>query len=269
MRHAHVPVTMGSARSTSATTHGLTVTDAWFPAGAVLDTHTHDRPIFAVMVGGSFETTIARRRLDCTPTTIWLEPSAERHANYVGTAGARVLVVQPAAESWLVNDDIRARLADVRSFRSPEIALDALRVQREIQRNDDVSSLAIGGLTLAMLATLARQREVRPAPPWLRLVDEFIRAHFRERIDIADLAAAAGVHPSHLAHAVRRHLGQSLGEYVRRLRVIWAAEQLVASGRSLSEIAIAAGFCDQSHFSREFKRRIGTSPASYRAARRR
>jgi AraC family transcriptional regulator len=55
-----------------------------------------------------------------------------------------------------------------------------------------------------------------------------------------------------------------VGEYLRRLRIDRAAEQLVWGDLPLAEIAIAAGFSDQSHFSNVFRRRTGISPSAFR-----
>ena len=56
----------------------------------------------------------------------------------------------------------------------------------------------------------------------------------------------------------------SIGEYLRRLRIDRAAEQLATGSQPLAEIALAAGFADQSHFSNVFRRRVGMSPSAYR-----
>jgi AraC family transcriptional regulator len=55
-----------------------------------------------------------------------------------------------------------------------------------------------------------------------------------------------------------------MGSYVRRLRLDWAAGELVRSDRSLAALAVAAGFADQSHFTRFFKRHTGFTPNTYR-----
>jgi AraC family transcriptional regulator len=78
------------------------------------------------------------------------------------------------------------------------------------------------------------------------------------------MAEAVGVSPSHLARAFRAHFGTTLGEYIRRLRVEWVAEQLTRTSMTLSAIGIAAGFSDQSHLTREFGRRFGVTPAQWR-----
>jgi len=60
-----------------------------------------------------------------------------------------------------------------------------------------------------------------------------------------------------------------VGDYVRRLRVDYAAYQLSQTDDPLSEIAAAAGFADQSHFSRTFSGIMGSTPSRYRAMLRR
>jgi AraC family transcriptional regulator len=68
----------------------------------------------------------------------------------------------------------------------------------------------------------------------------------------------------HLARTFRRVHQITFSGYVRQVRIEFARRELAASGASLGDIAAAAGFCDQSHFSRLFKRHTGLTPAAYR-----
>jgi AraC family transcriptional regulator len=56
----------------------------------------------------------------------------------------------------------------------------------------------------------------------------------------------------------------TVGEYVRRLRVEYACRQFARTGAPLVDIALAAGFCEQSQLTRTFKRVTGFTPAEYR-----
>jgi AraC family transcriptional regulator len=273
MRRPNVPVTMGSPRFRTAATSGCTVTDAWFPPRAVLEPHTHERTIFAVMLDGSFDSAISGRRLDCTPATVWTEPREEKHANYIGHAGARVLVVQPDPARLDLFAPFVSLTDEVHLLRHAGIAADARRVVTELDVADPLTPLAIDSLVLTMMTAASRlrfagDRQTRALPPWLARAQELLHARFRDRIQLADVAGVVGVQPSHLAHAFRRHFRTTVGAYVRALRMDWAVEQLAHTDEPLAEIALAAGYSDQSHFTRECRRVRGVSPGEYRRVRR-
>jgi AraC family transcriptional regulator len=100
--------------------------------------------------------------------------------------------------------------------------------------------------------------------PWLSETRDRLHADVAARPSLAELAASVGVHPVTLARAFRRSFGCTVGEYLRRLRIERAAERLASGTQPLAEIALAAGFADQSHFSNVFRRRVGMSPSVYR-----
>jgi AraC family transcriptional regulator len=102
------------------------------------------------------------------------------------------------------------------------------------------------------------------APFWLRQVRDRLESEFRERLTLTGLAADAAVHPVHLSRSFRKFSGYGLGEYLRRLRVRHACELMLDSRRSLADISFAAGFADQSHFTRACKEITGASPGVLR-----
>jgi transcriptional regulator GlxA family with amidase domain len=61
----------------------------------------------------------------------------------------------------------------------------------------------------------------------------------------------------------------TLGSYVRGLRLDWVAASLLGSEEGLASLALAAGFADQSHLTRAFKRHTGLTPQAYRRMRER
>jgi AraC family transcriptional regulator len=140
------------------------------------------------------------------------------------------------------------------------------RAYDEFRCTDDVSALAVEGLTLELLAEGARRRTPGGSHPprWLQHVRDLLHEAFRQRLTLDGIAGSVGVHPAHLARVFRQLQGCTVGEYVRSLRIEYACHCLRTSDTALATLALAAGFSDQSHFSRVFKRQTGMSPAVFR-----
>ena len=81
---------------------------------------------------------------------------------------------------------------------------------------------------------------------------------------LEELATLADVHPAHLARTFKRLQGVSVGEYHRNLRVAAACQALRDPTRPIAEVAAEAGFSDQSHFTRMFRRLTGQTPGEFR-----
>jgi AraC-like DNA-binding protein len=101
----------------------------------------------------------------------------------------------------------------------------------------------------------------------LRQAHELLHDRALERLRLTQLAALVGVHPATLARMFRARFRLSVGAYQRQLRLEWAGRRLAETRDTLSHIALRAGFADQSHFTRAFKRWTGESPGRYRQTR--
>jgi AraC-like DNA-binding protein len=143
------------------------------------------------------------------------------------------------------------------------------RILAELEACDPLAPLAIEGLTFELIAEIGRDRQSRGEriPRWLASVREEIHDRFRSRLTIAALASRHQVHPVHLARRFSAAYGCAPAEYVRRLRLRWSIEALADIRNSIASVAEEAGYADQGHFTRAFKRATGMTPARYRARR--
>jgi AraC family transcriptional regulator len=264
-----VPVSMGSGEARSLRVAGLMVTHARFPAGSLLDRHTHDHPVLGVMLAGGFDLKMSGRSTQCVPATVFTEPAGESHSNHIGTGGAAVTVIQPESDrEW---PRACARLFDsITSFRDGRAAGLGRRLAQEFDACDDLVPLSIEGLALELIALAGRRtRGAHQAegPVWMARIEAMIHDRFLERLRIEDLAREADQHPAHLARAFRIRYNVSIATYIRGLRLDWAAGRLSTTNESLSTIAHRAGFADQSHFTRAFRAHAGIPPGEYRRVR--
>jgi transcriptional regulator of acetoin/glycerol metabolism len=119
---------------------------------------------------------------------------------------------------------------------------------------------------------LASIRQLMPVPQArgglppgaLRRVREHVETHIGKSVDLATLAAVAGLSLYHFARAFKQSAGVTPHQYLVQRRVEQAQEMLARTELSLSEIALATGFSDQSHFARHFRQMLGMTPSQFR-----
>jgi AraC-like DNA-binding protein len=106
----------------------------------------------------------------------------------------------------------------------------------------------------------------RAPPNWLGTITRRLREN--TTLKVSALAAEVRRHPSWLGTAYRRASGEGLLETAARLRVERAARLLRETDLPSASIAVEAGFCDQSHMNRTFRRMLGRLPSAVREDRR-
>jgi AraC-like DNA-binding protein len=245
---------------------GFILTEAYFPTDAVLPVHCHENRFFRLIVAGISTDIAGGKKFLGEAATMVYHAAAESHANLWHRAGRSFVIELPWATADRVGAEAGRVLESGRTFASGPAVQAAVRVFHEFRHMDAVSPLALEGLILELLAVACRSaapKEHPEPPPWLRRARELLDDCPTQSLGLAAVAAAAGVHPGHLARAFRRHYCCTPGDYLRQRRVERAC-LLLRGDAPLAEIALATGFADQSHFSAVFKRQTGLTPAAYR-----
>jgi len=101
--------------------------------------------------------------------------------------------------------------------------------------------------------------------PRLAAAAAFIRAHRSDPLSLEDICTACGLSRAYLIRAFRQHYGLTPHGYLLDQRVQLARAQL-RQGRAIAEVAQEAGFADQAHLQRAFKKHLAATPGHYRSA---
>jgi len=250
---------------------GLRVSESHHAPATSIARHAHRSATLTLLVAGSFEEQYRRRpSVSCFAPAVHVRPQGEAHRDLMGAAGARNVVVEIDDRRLEAMRPCGAVFDDVKQLKSPPVVSTALRIGRELRIRDEASALSLEGLVLELMGAATRESAAveRAAPPWIGRIRELLQTRYLERgLGLDALAAEAGLHPVHFCRVFRQHFGSSPGEYVRHLRLQWAAEELRTTRRSIAEIAWAAGFTDQSHLTRQFRAQLGWTPAAWRRSR--
>lgn len=119
-------------------------------------------------------------------------------------------------------------------------------------------------LTHLPLPTPASQARGGLSPAAMRRVRDHIDAHLSHSIELVELSEIAGLSVFHFARQFKHSEGVTPHHYLVSRRVERARELLAATNLSLSEIAFAVGFADQSHLTRHFRQIVRMTPGQFR-----
>src|SRR6266481_779901 len=93
---------------------------------------------------------------------------------------------------------------------------------------------------------------------WQKLrTEEMLRAHLQGNLTVKELASACSLSESHFARCFRTSSGTSVHQRLIQLRIEHAKDLLSRTSKSLVDVALLSGFCDQAAFTRSFRRRSG------------
>jgi|SRR5579872_4870091 len=218
--------------------------------------HAHDWPVLSLFVIGSYlnETEVGEQFI-CSPSAVLYRAGAA-HRNKIAGVGFEQIEIEfdPA---WLglqrlpsepVTRWVGGRIgAQARSLtRTCDGELSATRLRRALQN----------------FLQQAISQPKRESAHWIDTITRRLRQN--TTLKVSDLATEAGLHPSWMGAAYRHAMGEGLQEAAARFRVERATCLLRETDQACASIAFEAGFCDQSHMNRTFRRVLGRSPATVR-----
>ena len=252
--------------SQSLSAGGFCFTEKAYASSASLPMHSHELSHFCFVLAGHYNERISASTFERSPAALVFYPPDVGHAEEHFTNGRHFLVE--------MDQDALTRVLDYGArFDGPAmLGWDsalwlAARMYREFSERDAFSSLALESISTELLIAASRQRSIaseRRPPRWLDMVKEFLRENSAEPPGLNELAAAVGVHPTHLARVFRRFENCTAGDYIRRIRIEKAQHRMISTDLPLVEIALETGFADQTHFTRTFKRVAGMTPSEFR-----
>jgi len=227
--------------------------------------HTHDDAHLLLLIDGHYLSSAQGMPAVCSGVTLVLNPPGTQHRDRFRGVDGRFFTLSWTHERW--RQACRQRLLPERALRLGASAqAQAATLLSELRSWDDASPLAVQTAFELLLdeAGIDARLEHSSGPAWLSRVRERLADDCMASPDITALARICDLHPVYLARAFRRRYGCSPAEYLRRCRLERALLMLQRTDSSLTEIAAACGYVDQSHFNHAFRRRYRCTPSHYR-----
>ena len=218
--------------------------------------HAHDWPLLSIFVLGRYlnETELGET-LIAGPSAIFYQAGAA-HRNAIGPVGFEQIEIEFDA-AWLGRELMPA--APVSRWLGGHTGAEARNLARVCASETDERSLRA---VLRRFVQVANSQSEREAPSWVHTIHR--RLHNDTTLGVTALAREVGRHPSWFGTAYRKATAEGPIETAARFRVERAARALRETNQSCASIAHEAGFCDQSHMNRTFRRLLGRAPSEVR-----
>lgn len=106
--------------------------------------------------------------------------------------------------------------------------------------------------------------ELSPQTELITTIKTYIVEHYKEPVQLQDIAAYAGVSPFYLERQFKQVMGETPRTYLEKIRVDKAAHLLNHTKQTNLEICYESGFQSPSNFYKAFKKMMNCSPSEYR-----
>jgi AraC family transcriptional regulator len=226
--------------------------------------HQHEAPYFSLLLEGAYEERGDGFDLRYEPYTLVFHAARTAHEDRM-LGPCRFFAADLLPKWKTVIAELGGERAHVFELSGGDPIWLVLRLYREFLAREESADVAVEALMYELCTHVAKpSHDESHEPAWLAIADDAVREGYREPLDLAALASSANVHPTHLCRTFRRFRGQAISDAMTGARVQFVARRLTESQAPLADIAAEAGFADQSHMTRVFKRVTGCPPGDHR-----
>jgi len=242
-----------------------TITDTEYTHDKV-DWHYHDNAYFTFILQGNVIEGNKKEVYNCSAGSLLFHNWQAPHYNIKPkgyTRGFHIEVNQQwFQEAAIQSDSLQGSFA----VNDPDTKFLFYSLFKESKVNDALTPLATEALLLQALTGMQslQIKSQNRKPLWVDKLHCILADDVACKFTLTGLSALLQIHPAHLSRDFAKHFGCNLGQYIRKLRIEKAFTLLPDENLSLTKIALACGFADQSHFLRCFKSIKHIKPGVYR-----
>lgn len=241
---------------------GLTVGTTSYRTGAINDAlHSHDNPTICFLLQGGGVEKRNRNIYEREPCDVRFYHGEELHQSFIKVFPSKCVNLE-LKHQFLSRYEISENTIGAAVSKNLDVKFLMLKIHNELLVDDVFTNSSIEILLLSLLDET--RKSDRKRPDWITNLYEILNDRWAEHLSLEDLSSAVNVHPTTISKHFTKYFSCTLGEYMRKLKVNKSIFLIRNSKLSLTDIACACGFADQSHFTRNFKKLTGFLPKDFK-----
>ena len=221
--------------------------------------HSHEKPYLCLLLDGSYEESNTRdTSIVDTGTTLFRGPGHE-HANRFYREGGICFNIE-------IND--HTDFVERSEFSLPTDDFPRMGTTSLYELISSIGESEADVANIRCHEAIISHFDIHPVKGnlrWIHSVKERIYFDPQKPISLRSLSDELGLHPNYIVRKFKEKTGFRLSQYLNKIRIEYSVKQMLQGREKLTRIALDSGFCDQSHFNRNFRRHFPASPKQLRA----
>jgi AraC family transcriptional regulator len=222
--------------------------------------HYHPNTHLSFVLKGGCEEQKKHAYLRKPFSTTFYHPGEAHQINHIADQSIHVNI---EFNDTFFNEFLKQEIIADACLKNISIPLVMTKVYKELLDPDSFSPAAIEQLVFLGFDKHREVSNLKSIPGWLHIAKDFVISHWNRNINLDELAQVCGVHKVTVSKYFAKLTGYTISDFQRQLRINHAISLIKNSPLSLTEIGLACGFSDQSHFIRFFKSYVGFLPKQF------
>lgn len=239
---------------------GIIVSQTRYQTPVFQGWHCHEHHHLTLLLAGGNQEQRSRKEQEVSAGQLLYYYSGERHKNSRTQYPSKNINIE-IPETFLAQHGLQFSTLEKFPVQQAQMKYAMLQIYRECMLADQLLPTTLPALLLPVFTAPPIRKQVMP--PWLAQLKTLLHDRWSDTLSLNEMAVILGIHPVTISRYFPVYFHCSLGEYIRKIKIDHAMQLIQTTDQSLTTIAYACGFFDQSHFIRTFKQVTGFLPRQF------
>jgi AraC-like DNA-binding protein len=227
-------------------------------ANSNIDLHAHNKPYLCLLASGTYKENSNTTEIITQGEVLYRVANYEHSNNFSSKGGLCLNIEMNDYEQFITLNELQ--LPNKVSKQKGVIELYKLLYGLKQGLPNDIINIYCYESMIAVINIFNCKGNI----DWVKKVKERINDNPLETISLDKLSLEFSLHPNYIVRKFKEITGFKLSEYLTKIRLEHSMKHLLSNEENITSIALESGFYDQSHFNKNFKKHLDTTPNHFR-----
>jgi len=240
------------------TTENFNISLSIHEKNSQLAKHSHNKPYLCLLVSGMYKEKGFKNWDIKNGFALFRTAYYEHSTQFSNQQGVCLNVEIENPESFLELNEYQLPLLELRQNSTLEI----YRLLYSFQ--NDLPNDLLDIYCYESFISHFKKSQVKGKPEWINKIKESINDDPLSNLSLHKFSSEFQLHPNYIIRKFKEVTGYKLSEYLTKIRLEYSIQELSKDASKMTEVALNSGFYDQSHFNKNFKKHLNSTPTKFR-----